>query len=1334
MSNGVTISTASGNLYLTSTSNPLTITSTGSVTSTGSSDAIDAPSGTAWQINNAGTISGVVGTSAAGIYSPASGITIQNTGKISGHVAGLYLTAGGTIVNGATGQISATGSYGVYVSGAAATVTNLGTISGAWYAVDLTFSSASNRVVVAPSATFTGLVSGGNGVLELSGSGAAGTLSGTIGGTSGSFENFSQLVVDAGAVWALSGALQITAVQLAGSLEVASDTTSSSQIAFASGGKLIIDNAASFSGPVLSNFVAGDTIDIHNFSAAGAAISYNSATGVATITNSASQTATLDFSASTLGAGQLLAASDGGTGIDVTLGSSTAPAAPTITSPASGSTDTTTAEPTISGTGVAGDTVTLSIDGGASVTTTVQSNGSWSYTPTSPLSNASHTITATQAASGGPSSTAATDTFTVNVSGGGQTISSTVTGPFTLSASSNPLTITSAGSVNTTASGADGIDGDSSAAWSINNAGTVSSSQRYGISLHGAGSSILNSGSISGYSGSGGYGVDLEDGGSVSNAGAGSISGGEDGIFVNGAAGTIINSGRIISSFDDGIGLFGGGSITNNAGAMIQAPTSGGFGPAAVYIPNGSAHVINDGSISGQYGVYLGVAGTVENAGTISGTSSAVDFAVSSSANQLIVDPGAVFSGSVNGNGGVLELTAGTGSIGSIGSSSFSGFQTLIDDPGGDWTLTGSNSIANVTDNGSLVVAGSLHVSTAVSSTSTGQFDLQAGGSLEVAADAAANSQIDFLGASQLTIDNAALFGTGVGGSSYAGPLLENFVTGDTIDLHSFSATGAALLYNPADGLLQITNGSSQVATLDFQNSTLGTGSFSFASDGSGGIKITRGSVNIAPAGVTGEAVNLGLSNPTVADLADTIKVSVTGAPLGWFISGGTQNPDGSWTIETADPSAATITTATNFVGAAVLGVAETWTNADGTVGMATASDNVEAYAAASPIFAWSGNDNLTGSSGHDTFVFSQPIGNDVVHSFDVSSDTIDLIGYSGFTTFVDVQAHTADDTNGNAVIKLADGQTITLDGVHTADLTSTNFEFDVTPTTKNPGTMTIGDGAMLPLSGVIDNTGTIALNSAGRETDLELIEHGTTLKGGGQVNLSDNTENVIFGTSSDVTLTNLDNTIQGAGQLGQGQLNLVNEATINASGTNALVIDTGSNPIVNSGTLEATGSGGLVVNSAIQNSGNIWADGGNVTVNGAVTGNGTATISGSSTLEFSAASNDNTSFAAGATGTLKLDHAENFTGSVSGFGAGDALDLADIAFGANLTVGYSANATGTGGTLSISDTTHSASIALFGQFAAAGFHVGSDAGSGTMVTYTPPDQRTASLITLPKS
>ena len=588
--------------------------------------------------------------------------------------------------------------------------------------------------------------------------------------------------------------------------------------------------------PVISGGgVSGDTVTISiDGTQVGTALVSNSAwsyTPTSPLSN-ASHTVTATQAAS--GGPSSTAATD-----TFTVNVPTAPAAPTITSPASGSTDTTTTEPVISGGGVSGDTVTISIDG-TQVGTALVSNSAWSYTPTSPLSNASHTVTATQAASGGPSSTAATDTFTVNVSGSGLTISSAVIGPLSLAATNNPLTITSAGSVKATASGADAIDGGSGVAWSINNSGTVASSQRYGISLHGAGSSILNSGSISGYSGEGGYGVDLEAGGTVTNTSTGYISGGEDAIFVYGAAGAINNSGQIVSTFDDGVGLFNGGSVINNAGGVIQAPTGGGFGPAGVYIPSGSANVVNRGSITGQYGVYLGVAGTVENAGTISGSSSAVTFAVSSAANRLIVDPGAVFSGSVKGNGGVLELTAGTGSIGSIGSSSFSGFQTLTDDAGGVWTLTGGNTIANVTDNGSLIAAGSLDVSTAVSSTSTGQFDLQAGGSLEVAADSATHSQVDFLGSSQLTIDNAALFGTGVGGSSYAGPLLENFGAGDTVDLHSFTAAAAALLYNPANGLLQVTNGSSQVATLDFQNSTLGSGSFSVASDGSGGIKIAH--------------------------------------------------------------------------------------------------------------------------------------------------------------------------------------------------------------------------------------------------------------------------------------------------------------------------------------------------------------------------------------------------------------------------------------------------------------------------------------------------------------
>src|SRR5437879_1695721 len=270
---------------------------------------------------------------------------------------------------------------------------------------------------------------------------------------------------------------------------------------------------------------------------------------------------------------------------------------------------------------------------------------------------------------------------------------------------------------------------------------------------------------------------------------------------------------------------------------------------------------------------------------------------------------------------------------------------------------------------------------------------------------------------------------------------------------------------------------------------------------------------------------------------------------------------------------------------------------ADDSIGNATVVDNVEAYAAGSPIFALSGDDFLTGSSGHDLFVFSQPIGHDTVYNFDVAADQIDLIDYTGFANFSDVQAHTADDGAGDAVITLGDGQTITLHGVDAASLNSTDFVFDQTPVTENPGSMTIGDGAILPLSGIIDNTGTIALNSTGSETDLELIEHGITLEGHGQVILSDSTENVITGTVSNVTLTNVNNTISGAGHLGDGVMILVNQATIIATGTNSLEIDTGANAIVNSGTLEATGGGGLVIDSNVENSGQLWAHGADVTV-----------------------------------------------------------------------------------------------------------------------------------------
>nr|WP_268040134.1 Ig-like domain-containing protein [Burkholderia ambifaria]WDR98180.1 Ig-like domain-containing protein [Burkholderia ambifaria] len=481
----------------------------------------------------------------------------------------------------------------------------------------------------------------------------------------------------------------------------------------------------------------------------------------------------------------------------------------------------------------------------------------------------------------------------------------------------------------------------------------------------------------------------------------------------------------------------------------------------------------------------------------------------------------------------------------------------------------------------------------------------------------------------------------------------------------------------------------------------------------------SRSLTQTAPAGVAGSEINLALTDPSghAADLA----VTIAGIPSGWTLNAGTDLGNGTWLVPTNDLGALTITPAASFTGATVLTVTETWTAADGTHAAATIADNVEAYAANAPIFAWSGDDQLTGSAGNDLFVFSQPIGNDTLHTFDLAADKIDLVGFTGIANFSDVQAHLADDANGNAVITLGDGATITVTGVHSADLTGDNFVFDQEPVVQNAGTMTVNDGAMLPIGGIVENTGTIALGSTGDITRFEILPKSATLEGGGHLTLSDDAHNVVFGSTPDATLVNVDNTITGAGQLGAGQLTLVNEGTIVADGANALVIDTGTHAVANAGTLEATGSGGLVIESAVNNTGNLWANNGNLTIHGDVTGAGSATISGGATLEFGGASAENTTFADGAAGTLKLDHSAGFTGTVSGFGAGDALDLTDVLFGDHTTLSFTANDTGTGGTLTVSDGAHTAQVALQGNLSGGSFQLSHDQGSGTVVTYVPP-------------
>ncbi|GIQ78160.1 C2 family cysteine protease [Bradyrhizobium sp. RD5-C2] len=104
-------------------------------------------------------------------------------------------------------------------------------------------------------------------------------------------------------------------------------------------------------------------------------------------------------------------------------------------------------------------------------------------------------------------------------------------------------------------------------------------------------------------------------------------------------------------------------------------------------------------------------------------------------------------------------------------------------------------------------------------------------------------------------------------------------------------------------------------------------------------------------------------------------------------------------------------------------------------------------------------------------------------------------------------------------------------------------------------------------------------------------------------------------------------------------------------------------------------------------------------------------------TLELASSSSAQISFAS-SSGTLKLDDPADFSGTVAGMTGADAIDFANISFAAGQTVGFAGNTAG--GSLSVSDGVHAASIALLGNYMASTFVAASDGHGGTSITVHP--------------
>jgi hypothetical protein len=194
----------------------------------------------------------------------------------------------------------------------------------------------------------------------------------------------------------------------------------------------------------------------------------------------------------------------------------------------------------------------------------------------------------------------------------------------------------------------------------------------------------------------------------------------------------------------------------------------------------------------------------------------------------------------------VTLLSQSSSTVGST--AEVSNISTILEESGGlSVQAPGSNPLGpteSVVNNGIIKLSNTADLPSSVDTSSSGTYQLTFGGTVEIDTPLGPNAKIQFLAsnpANELIIDHAANFGLNVGTASYAGPLLEGFIAGDTIDLKDVAPTGVLLDYSGVSGDLQITGGTgAEHATLSFQSSTLGTGSFHAASDGSGGTLITH--------------------------------------------------------------------------------------------------------------------------------------------------------------------------------------------------------------------------------------------------------------------------------------------------------------------------------------------------------------------------------------------------------------------------------------------------------------------------------------------------------------
>lgn len=250
--------------------------------------------------------------------------------------------------------------------------------------------------------------------------------------------------------------------------------------------------------------------------------------------------------------------------------------------------------------------------------------------------------------------------------------------------------------------------------------------------------------------------------------------------------------------------------------------------------------------------------------------------------------------------------------------------------------------------------------------------------------------------------------------------------------------------------------------------------------------------------------------------------------------------------------------------------------------------------------------------------------------------------------------------------------------------------------TVSNGGAEFVGLGG-IARGTVVFNNGRQVVSSGGTASNTILSTHGYgyVLAGGaisGAV-ISGSGSGYIAGIAVSTTLAGGWQVVSSGGVASGTQLQAGGYEAISSSGTvsGAVASAGGAEYVSSGGTLSgATLSGGLVIVSS----------GGIVS--------GTITFAGS--------------------GALILEDSDAFSGTIAGLSdAYETVHLRDMNFA---TVSHTYSNSGTSGTLSVTDGTDTAILALIGQYTAASFHFAADSNGGTYLWDPPADHTPSGLVT----